>query len=141
MFNSKCDRNENMRLLTGLFFSILVHICLSMSNGSFFKTKPIESYSDLALILDDKKEEIPLKQSYVTPSESLKEEVPKKETPFLSDKNTSTEREQIKRGVEGSISPPLKKVEQKKPAQKIIKEETKKEKGKAKPVLGENLFI
>lgn len=139
MTNSNCDKNENIRLLTGLFFSILVHISLSMSNGSFFKPIPIESYSDLALILDDRKIEEPTKKSYVTPSESLKEEVPKKTTPFLSDKDTSTENEQIKRGDEGSISPPLKKVAQNKPAQKVIKKEAQKKEPRSD--IGNNLFM
>lgn len=139
MFNSKCDKNDNIRLLSGLFLSILVHISLSMSNGSFFKPKPLESYSDLALILDDRKIEEPPKKSYVTPSDTLKEIAPKKETPFLSDKDTSTEHEQIKRGVEGAISPPLKKVTQNNPPPKTVKEAARKEKPKSD--VGKNLFM
>lgn len=141
VFNSKSDKNENLRLLTGLIFSILVHICLSTSNGTFFKIKPRETYSELALILDDKKPELEQKHAYVTPSEALKEEVPKKDTPFLSDKNTSTEREQIRRGTEGSTSPPLKKVEEKKLEKKVEKVEAKSEKPKSQANVGKNLFI
>ncbi len=139
MINGKCDKNENIRLLAGLFFSILVHISLSMTNGSFLKPKPIETYSDLALILDDRKPVETPKKSYVTPSDSLKEEVPKKETPFLSDKDSSTDREQIKRGQEGAISPPLKKSIKKKTEEKVLKEDAKKDKPKSD--VGKNLFM
>ncbi len=141
MLNANSDKYEHLRLFTGLFLSILVHFSLSMLNGNFFHLEPQERYTELSIVLDDaEKKEVPTK-SYVSPSKTLKEEIPKIDTPFLSDKNTSTELEQIKRGVEGSISPPIKKSKPQAPIKKESKTTPSVSKNTTGKSIGKNLFI
>jgi outer membrane biosynthesis protein TonB len=142
MFYARTNNQDNIRVFSALILSIGFHILMANSNFKLQESTPLPTYSDLNLILDEDKPINPIKRIMVSPSENLKEEAPKKETNLLSDKDTNVEREQIKRGLEGSLTPPIKKTPQKVEVQKATKSKQEASALNKKVIKeGNNLFI
>lgn len=88
--------------------SLLLHFLLLLL-AFFSKTEPAQDPIEVAF-LPPEQTLAPQREQIVSPSETTPQ-APKVETNLRSDKDSSTEMEQIKRGLPGSSSPPAKRVQ------------------------------